>query len=107
MFQRYKYIVSSALIRLAYYRTSSNTDPLNWAHRKEALRAFRLGFVSLAERAQIEILFDATCARIGHLATANGAQLPNGLQPTARPAADVYHANFSGIYCFYLYRVYL
>jgi arginine decarboxylase len=64
--------------------------------REEALRAFKLGVLSLNERAQLEILFDATCARICHLAASVGTFLPEGLQQSGRPAANVYHANFSG-----------
>eukprot|EP00884_Botryococcus_braunii_P003545 jgi/Botrbrau1/13191/Bobra.0351s0004.1 len=63
--------------------------------KEEALRAFKLGVLSLSERAQLEILFDATCARICHLAASVGTSLPEGLQQSGRPAASMYHANFS------------
>lgn len=66
------------------------------ADRAESLRAFKLGVLSLNERAQLEILFDATCARICHLASSVGTALPEGLQQCGRPATNVYHANFSG-----------
>ena len=63
--------------------------------REEALRAFKLGVLSLPERAAVDALFDATCDRILALAAANGLPLPEALQPGTRPHAATYHINLS------------
>jgi hypothetical protein len=33
-------------------------------HRDEALRAFKLGILSLGERAEVDLLFEATCGKV-------------------------------------------
>ena len=34
------------------------------ARRDEALRAFKLGILSLGERAEVDLLFEATCGKV-------------------------------------------
>ena len=63
--------------------------------REEALRAFKLGVLSLSERAAADALFDATCGRVLQLAAAHGLPLPEALQPGTRPHAATYHINLS------------
>jgi arginine decarboxylase-like protein len=66
--------------------------------REEALRAFKLGVLSLEERAAVDLLFDATCNRILHLAAAAQLPLPEALQPSTRPHSATYHVNLSSKY---------
>lgn len=63
--------------------------------REEALRAFKLGVLSLGERARIDSLFEATCDRILDLAAAGQLPLPEALQPSTRPHSATYHINLS------------
>lgn len=63
--------------------------------REEALRAFKLGVLSLEERATVDLLFDATCNRILYLAAAASVPLPEALQPSTRPHSATYHVNLS------------
>ncbi|BDA46967.1 Biosynthetic arginine decarboxylase [Coccomyxa sp. Obi] len=63
--------------------------------KEEALRAFKLGVLSLEERATVDMLFDATCNRILHLAAAAKLPLPEALQPSTRPHSATYHVNLS------------
>lgn len=63
--------------------------------REEALRAFKLGVLSLEERAMVDMLFDATCNRILHMAAAAKLPLPEALQPSTRPHSATYHVNLS------------
>ncbi|KAK9830421.1 hypothetical protein WJX72_011676 [[Myrmecia] bisecta] len=63
--------------------------------KEEALRAFKLGVLSLEERAQVDILFDATCQRILDVAAAALLPLPEALQPDTRPHSATYHVNLS------------
>lgn len=64
--------------------------------REEALRAFKLGVLSLKERAQIDQLFDSICAQICFLGEAADIPLPKPLQPETRPHPLTYHVNMSG-----------
>ncbi|EIE21904.1 arginine decarboxylase [Coccomyxa subellipsoidea C-169] len=63
--------------------------------KEEALRAFKLGVLSLEERAAVDLLFDATCNRILLLAAAAKLPLPEALQPSTRPHSATYHVNLS------------
>ena len=63
--------------------------------REEALRAFKLGVLSLEERAAVDLLFDSACNRILHLAAAAQLPLPEALQPSTRPHSATYHVNLS------------
>lgn len=65
-------------------------------YRDEALRAFKLGILSLGERAEVDTLFEATCARIHDTAAGAGLQLPDALRPCGLPLSAMYHVNFSG-----------
>ena len=64
--------------------------------RDEALRAFKLGILSLGERAEVDTLFEATCARIHDTAAGARLQLPDALRPCGLPLSAMYHVNFSG-----------
>ncbi|KAI3425248.1 hypothetical protein D9Q98_009016 [Chlorella vulgaris] len=63
--------------------------------KDEAVRAFKLGVLSLEERAQVDTMFDATCARIRQVAQANDLALPDALRPDAVPHSKMYHVNMS------------
>ena len=65
--------------------------------REEALRAFKLGVLSLEERASVDLLFDATCQRILDLSAAANLPLPEALQPSTRPHSATYHINLSSV----------
>lgn len=64
--------------------------------REEALRAFKLGVLSLRERAEIDRLFDQVCLQVMELAAKSGLPLPKPLQPETRPHSHIYHINLSG-----------
>lgn len=74
-----------------------STEP-QWgtADREEALRAFKLGVLSLQERAMIDRYFDTTCDEICALGESSGVPLPQPLQPETRPHSLLYHINLSG-----------
>ncbi|KAL6771085.1 hypothetical protein ACKKBF_B33855 [Auxenochlorella protothecoides x Auxenochlorella symbiontica] len=63
--------------------------------KEDALRAFKLGVLSLVERARVDVMFDATCDRIRTLAGEHSLPLPDALQPTAVPGVRLYHVNLS------------
>ncbi|KAI8463251.1 MAG: arginine decarboxylase [Monoraphidium minutum] len=64
--------------------------------KDEALRAFKLGILSLDERAQIDTMYDATCQRISEVAEENGLPVPDALRPTSIPGPkQLYHVNLS------------
>lgn len=65
--------------------------------REEALRAFKLGVLSLQERAKIDQLFDTICDKICELGEDAKILLPKPLQPETRPHSLMYHVNLSGI----------
>lgn len=76
--------------------TSSNMLRLGFSYREEALRAFKLGVLSLQERAEIDRLFELCCKRICELGTSRQIQLPKPLLPESRPHSLMYHVNLSG-----------
>lgn len=66
--------------------------------REEALSAFTLGMLSLEERAEVDIHFDAICDRIMDVGRVHGVTLPEELQPSTRPHSAMYHINLSGMH---------
>ena len=66
--------------------------------REDALRAFKLGVLSLEERAKVDVMFDAACERIRALAREHALPLPDALTPAAgggAPSSRPYHVNLS------------
>lgn len=64
--------------------------------KDEALRAFKLGVLSLEERAQIDTMYDATCSKIREVAERNSLPLPDALRPSSIPGPkQMYHVNLS------------
>ena len=62
----------------------------------QAVRAFKLGVLSLEERAAVDLMFDATCQRIAEVAAGADLPLPDALRPDAAPHTQMYHVNMSG-----------
>ena len=60
------------------------------------MRAFKLGVLSLQERAKIDQLFDTICNRICELGDSAKIPLPKPLQPETRPHSEMYYVNLSG-----------
>lgn len=63
--------------------------------REEAMRAFKLGVLGLEDRAQVDMMWDATCDRIREVAIENELPLPDALRPDAVPHTKSYHVNLS------------
>ncbi|GAB4817650.1 hypothetical protein N2152v2_004696 [Parachlorella kessleri] len=64
--------------------------------KDEALRAFKLGVLSLEERAEIETMYDATCQKIRETAETYKLAVPESLRPTTLPGPkNMYHINLS------------
>ncbi|KAK9811592.1 hypothetical protein WJX72_006670 [[Myrmecia] bisecta] len=63
--------------------------------KEEASRAFKLGVLSLKERAEVDVLFDATCERIRTVAAQSNIMLPEALRGLHSNTAEIYHVNFS------------
>lgn len=61
------------------------------------MSAFTLGMLSLEERAEVDIHFDAICDRILDVGRVHGVTLPEELQPSTRPHSAMYHINLSGM----------
>ena len=54
--------------------------------------------LSLEERAEVDIHFDAICDRILDVGRVHGVTLPEELQPSTRPHSAMYHINLSGVF---------
>ncbi|KAI7844481.1 hypothetical protein COHA_001941 [Chlorella ohadii] len=63
--------------------------------KDEGVRAFKLGVLSLEERAQVDMMFDAACERIREVAREADLPLPDALRPDAVPHTKMYHVNLS------------
>ncbi len=63
-------------------------------YREEAMTLFKLGYLSLVGRSQVETLFWNCCRRILKIVR-NLAWVPEELQPLERALSDTYFCNFS------------
>ncbi|KAK9843109.1 hypothetical protein WJX74_007147 [Apatococcus lobatus] len=87
--------------REVYEAISPSSDKLREAYadaafvKEEALSAFTLGMLSLEERAEVDIHFDAICDRIMDVGRVHAVTLPEELQPSTRPHSAMYHINLS------------
>ena len=66
-------------------------------HREQALKAFKVGCISLEERASVDRSCDAVLQRIRSVAASMHVQLPDDVQLICRPPVTSYHINLSGL----------
>ena len=74
-----------------------SVEHLAVVRREQALKAFKAGCISLAERASVDESCDAALQRIRSEAAAVHAQLPDDVQLICRPPVASYHINLSGL----------